>query len=226
MDYTALFIQLLDLKRYSYFQNPSPSRPVLSNQWWCFYPYLVWPLVALSPWFYTRPNPSIPFTNELHTVNSLFNSSTTGWDTLKVSSFFDSASSKAILPLKVVPTTSPDKLLWLHNNKGIYTVKSGYHHITNYTTWSSQNLSQTEWNQLWNLNIHNRWNYSSGSLLGTSYLQLRRSLPSALSRPLKLFPTPAKSAKKSKLRISVICFWSVDWQNLSGYTAPGPSTQL
>lgn len=60
-------------------------------------------------------------------VNEVINSSCKQWDERKLRSLVSEADCDAILSLPVSVEDKDDILLWHHDSKSCYTVKSGYH---------------------------------------------------------------------------------------------------
>uniref|UniRef100_A0A2N9ISW0 Reverse transcriptase zinc-binding domain-containing protein n=1 Tax=Fagus sylvatica TaxID=28930 RepID=A0A2N9ISW0_FAGSY len=119
------------------------------------------------PWLpHYSPVPKDQFSNpEPIKVASLINPSTRTWNLALLEDLFDTTSIEAILKIILPTTPKKDKLVWIHNHKGNFTVKSAINAKFNY----DEEPDEVNWKGLWKLKLHDRykmliWRIASGSL--------------------------------------------------------------
>jgi hypothetical protein len=73
------------------------------------------------------------------------------WDKEKVESLFTAHTAKSILNVPLFSMIEEDKLVWVDNTHGDYSVKSGYNLMLNFSG-RVQNLDcHGDWNSLWKI---------------------------------------------------------------------------
>jgi len=88
-------------------------------------------------------------------VAELIEQETSKWNVQRVGLMFDDKIVKEILATPIRRPDSKDKLVWMHNNSGIYSVKSGYLTIrdnptsTNPIATSSHHINPDLWKHIW-----------------------------------------------------------------------------
>jgi hypothetical protein len=119
------------------------------------------------PWLpHYSPVPKDQFSNpEPIKVASLINPSTRTWNLALLEDLFDTTSIEAILKIILPTTPKKDKLVWILNHKGNFTVKSAINAKFNY----DEEPNEVNWKGLWKLKLHDRykmliWRIASGSL--------------------------------------------------------------
>uniref|UniRef100_A0A2N9GE95 Reverse transcriptase domain-containing protein n=1 Tax=Fagus sylvatica TaxID=28930 RepID=A0A2N9GE95_FAGSY len=75
------------------------------------------------------------------------------WDLAKLKDTFDKASICAIVKISLSMRNKLDKLMWVANNHGNFTVKSAYFLQQGVMT----SIERSMWKKLWNLKIHERY---------------------------------------------------------------------
>ncbi|KAI8031604.1 hypothetical protein LOK49_LG01G00240 [Camellia lanceoleosa] len=101
---------------------------------------------GLALWWMDRPSGV-----SVQKVHEVIDSSRLIWDESKLRSLVSGADCEAILSILVSVTDKDDTLLWHHDSKGRYTVKSGYHEAVNQAQLassvpsSSNSWSDKEW---------------------------------------------------------------------------------
>ena len=99
-------------------------------------------------------------------VKSLFNPTTKEWNHNELQQLFDKDSIEGIIRITIPASPTPDKLIWVKDPKGKFTVKSAYHASQLPT---SNGTIENIWQDLWKLKIHNRtkmllWRIGSSAL--------------------------------------------------------------
>ena len=86
-------------------------------------------------------------------VSSLINLNTKSWKTDQLIELFDEESIFAIQKITIPIRSRPDKLIWVNDPKGAFTVKSAYKtNQASTTAIPRENI----WTKLWNLKVHDR----------------------------------------------------------------------
>jgi ribonuclease HI len=91
---------------------------------------------------------SIPKYFELY-VNDLLLQGTKSWDTNKVLSLFPETMAAAILNTPLLEEVKEDRLVWIFENHGNYSVKSGYRNYIKSTTAGDNTRVEGAWSSLW-----------------------------------------------------------------------------
>ncbi|XP_023912636.1 uncharacterized protein LOC112024225 [Quercus suber] len=73
------------------------------------------------------------------------------WKSSLIHELFDPSSAQAILSMPVLVTPTPDKLIWIPESKGCFSVKSAYHTIR--TLSNPPHPTDTDWKKLWKLKM-------------------------------------------------------------------------
>lgn len=90
--------------------------------------------------------------SEIIRVSNLFNSDRNGWDIDYLKELFTQEEVERILKIPISNSQQEDRWMWLEDNKGQYTVKSGYRLLSrSFPQFSSGN--GFNWLKLWNLAI-------------------------------------------------------------------------
>lgn len=85
-------------------------------------------------------------------VSQLINQELHVWKTNLVLELFEPKSAHEILSIQLPIRSKPDRLIWVPNPKGKFSVKSAYY----VTTARSPNSLDVPWNKLWNLRAPER----------------------------------------------------------------------
>ena len=115
--------------------------------------------VWIDPWvpwiqgFIPTPKEGV-LTQPSFKVSQLFDPDLHSWKTNLIRELFDPSSAQAILSLPIPFRPSQDKLLWVPNSKGCFTVKSAYQ--TAHDLSSPQPPSENHWKLIWRLNLPER----------------------------------------------------------------------
>jgi hypothetical protein len=112
-------------------------------------------------------------------VNDLMVSNMKVWDKSKIESIFPIHVARCILKILLFGTLENDKLVWVDNANGIYSVKSGYKVMMNITGLSHAVNQQEEWKDLWNIRAPPKaknllWRINKGCLPTRLRLQDKR----------------------------------------------------
>jgi hypothetical protein len=91
---------------------------------------------------------SIPKYFELY-VNDLLLQGTKSWDTNKVLSLFPETVAAAILNTPLFEEVKEDRMVWIHENHGNYSVKSGYMNYIKSKTVTDNTRVKGAWSSLW-----------------------------------------------------------------------------
>ena len=114
--------------------------------------------IWMDPWvpwiegFKPKPKDKSVLQNPM-AVENLINPNSKTWNQELLHQIFDQASIVAINELSISVSPSPDKLIWILNPKGQFTVKSAYQ--ANMETSSSTNGGEI-WKNLWKLKLYKR----------------------------------------------------------------------
>ncbi|KAI8024826.1 hypothetical protein LOK49_LG02G00251 [Camellia lanceoleosa] len=145
-------------------------------------------------------------------VHEVIDSSRKFWDESKLRNLVSGADCEAILSILVSVTNKNDTLLWHHDSKGCYMVKSGYHEAMNQAHLASSLLSSSicwserVWLLVWNLHLppklkHFLWKIYHNALATRQNLFSRQCAVSARC-PVCL------SSSKSLEHLLFECDWS------------------
>ena len=85
-------------------------------------------------------------------VAELINPHTRSWINSKLTELFDDDSISAIKKIVIPATPTPDKLVWILDSKGNFTVKSAF----NINNVQGNEENEDIWKKLWKLSIHDR----------------------------------------------------------------------
>jgi hypothetical protein len=91
------------------------------------------------------------------------------WDKCRIESIFSLSIAKRIFEIPLFDTVEDDKLVWVGNTNGHYSVKSGYKTFLNVTGKVHEANHHESWHDLWNINAppkakHLLWRISKGCL--------------------------------------------------------------
>ena len=108
---------------------------------------------SLASRFYPKPK-SLALPNLPSQVSSLINHDLHCWKPHIINEVFETQSAQAILSIPIPITSRADKLCWILESKGAFTVKSAYKaSLTHVPTFST---SPVEWKKIWKLNAPQR----------------------------------------------------------------------
>jgi hypothetical protein len=110
------------------------------------------PWVPWIPGFLPKPKDLLVPPNEM-LVSSLINQENTSWNVSLLQEYFDEDSVNAICQIHLPLRPSPNKLCWIADPKGVFSVKSAYK-LNLCHTWPSN--PDTCWKALWKCKIHER----------------------------------------------------------------------
>jgi ribonuclease HI len=110
------------------------------------------------------------------------------WDKGKVESIFPSHIAQRILEIPLLSTVQDDTIVWVDNNNGCYSVKSGYKVMLHVTGSVNGIMQQENWNCIWNIRAppkakHLLWRICKGCLPTRIRLQDKR-VPCPLLCPI------------------------------------------
>jgi ribonuclease HI len=134
------------------------------------------------------PSPHVQGVHNLF-VNDLMVPNMRVWDKGKIESIFPMHIACCILKIPLFGTLDDDKLVWVDNSNGLYSVKSGYKIMLNITGLVHDQVNQQEgWKDLWNIRTPPKaknllWRISRGCLPTRLRLQDKR-VNCPLSSPL------------------------------------------
>jgi hypothetical protein len=108
-----------------------------------------------EPWLRGKDETWVPSPQEQGvyniTVHDLMRPNEKMWDKEKVESLFTAHIAKSILNVPLFSMIEEDKLVWVDNTHGDYSVKSGYNLMLNFSG-RVQNLDcHGDWNSLWKI---------------------------------------------------------------------------
>jgi ribonuclease HI len=114
------------------------------------------------------PSPQIQGVHNL-CVNDLMVPNVKAWDKCRIESIFSLSIAKRIFEIPLFDTVEDDKLVWVGNTNGNYSVKSGYKTFLNVTGKVHEANHHESWHDLWNINAppkakHLLWRISKGCL--------------------------------------------------------------
>ncbi|KAK9992542.1 hypothetical protein SO802_027527 [Lithocarpus litseifolius] len=128
--------------------------------------------VWLDPWvpwlqnFIPKPQQEV-YADCPMMVSMLIDNATNHWKVGLINEIFEPASAQAILALPIPQRRRPDKLIWIPDAKGVFSVKSVYraNHNFNITT----PLNEAQWKGLWKIKTTKRiriflWRMATNSL--------------------------------------------------------------
>jgi hypothetical protein len=122
------------------------------------------------------------------TLHDLMHSNEKSWDKEKIESLFDTHVAKRILDIPLFGIINEDKLIWVDNMYGDYSVRSGYNLWMNLSGKSQYSACHEDWSSLWNIHVppkdkHLLWRICRGCLPTRCRLQ-ERCVPCPSSCPL------------------------------------------
>ena len=123
------------------------------------------PWVPWLPNFTPSPKDSSTAPRPL-VVACLINQATRSWNTGMLEALFNADSVEAILNIPIPSFPKPDRLVWIADPKGLFSVKST---LKTHQIPAAVEPSNTPWNCFWKLKIHDRlkiflWRLGSDSL--------------------------------------------------------------
>ena len=126
------------------------------------------------------------------------------WKASIINNLFNSTSAKAILSISIPSRHTPDKLIWVLDSKGLFSVKSA-HQVLNPPT-EALSRSTVNWKKLWNLKAPERtkmflWRLSVNALPTRANIAKQLDMPkvnclfytSSIETPMHLFLTCPKA---------------------------------
>jgi hypothetical protein len=121
-------------------------------------------------------------------VNELMVPNVKLWDKCRIESIFPTHIAKRIFGIPLFDTLEDDKLAWVDNTNGVYSVKSGYKVMLNITGKLHEVSLHESWHSLWNISAppkakHLLWRICQGCLPTRMRLQEKR-VPCPLLCPL------------------------------------------
>jgi hypothetical protein len=121
-------------------------------------------------------------------VNELMVPNVKLWDKCRIESIFPTHIAKRIFEIPLFDTLEDDKLVWVDNTNGVYSVKSGYKVMLNITGKLHEVSLHESWHSLWNISAppkakHLLWRICQGCLPTRMRLQEKR-VPCPLLCPL------------------------------------------
>ncbi|KAL7193561.1 hypothetical protein ACSBR2_025213 [Camellia fascicularis] len=127
----------------------------------------------------------------VQTVNEVIDPARQTWDEAQLRTLVSNTDCDAILSISIAMKEGNDTLVWHHDSKGCYTVKSGYQeavkqaHIQSNLPGSSTDWSAKEWKFAWSLNLppklkHFIWRIYHNALATKQNLWRRRCAHSAV----------------------------------------------
>ncbi|KAL0006983.1 hypothetical protein SO802_008485 [Lithocarpus litseifolius] len=113
-------------------------------------------------------------------VSHLIDQDHRSWKTSIVMDIFSSISAKAILSIPIPSRPSPDKLMWILDSKGLFSVRSAYKELLPST--SSQASAEVNWLKLWKIRGPGRikmflWRVAANLLPTKENLMSRLDIP-------------------------------------------------
>ncbi|KAL0007666.1 hypothetical protein SO802_009168 [Lithocarpus litseifolius] len=124
-----------------------------------------------DPWVPTlqgfKPTPKDEHHNQIPlTVSQLFNASSYCWNSRLILEMFDTASARAILSLPLPRIPKQDKLIWIPDAKGQFSIKSAYRTVVEHGSCPNQPVA---WMKLWKARLPERiklllWRIGAGCL--------------------------------------------------------------
>ena len=123
-----------------------------------------------DPWVPWLPNflplPKDDSMNEAFVVACLINQSSRAWNVARLNELFDDISMEAIIKITLPSSPRPNKLIWILDPKGKFSVKSAFQCSLPSL---GEELSTPLWKSLWMLKLHDRlkmliWRIGSGTL--------------------------------------------------------------
>ncbi|CAJ2662610.1 unnamed protein product [Trifolium pratense] len=122
------------------------------------------------------------------TVNNLMLPNIKRWDKEKVETLFTDEVAKSILDIPLFDTVEEDKLIWIDNIHGQYSVKSGYNLMMNNTGKLHNTVQPENWKHIWKIHAppkakHLLWRICKQCLPTRVHLHERR-VPCTLLCPL------------------------------------------
>jgi hypothetical protein len=95
-------------------------------------------------------------TNGLHYVKDLINRQESSWKSDIISSQFLSIDQESIYQIPIINTNIKDSVMWMHEQNGNYSVKSGYKAIREWQNQNSpvpstSNSAASVWKKIWTL---------------------------------------------------------------------------
>jgi ribonuclease HI len=124
-----------------------------------------------------------PYIQDVHNlrVSDLMVPNMKVWDRGKIESIFPMHVVKRILEIPLFDTVEHDKLVWMDNTNGLYSVKSGYRVMLNVTGGVHENSQQEDWKHLWSIHAPPKaknllWRITKGCLPTRMRLQEKRVL--------------------------------------------------
>jgi ribonuclease HI len=124
------------------------------------------------------PSPQIQGVHNL-CVNDLMIPNVKVWDKCRIESLFPMNIASRIFEIPLFNTLEDDKLVWVDNPNGVYSVKSGYKILLNVTGKLHESSHHESWHNLWNISAppkakHLLWRISQGCLPTRLRLQEKR----------------------------------------------------
>jgi hypothetical protein len=96
------------------------------------------------------PSPQGQGAHNLH-VNDLMIPNVKVWDKCRIDSIFPMHIATRIFEIPLFDSLEDDKLVWVDNSNGIYSVKSGYKIMLNVTGKLNEVPQHESWQNLWNI---------------------------------------------------------------------------
>lgn len=147
--------------------------------------------VATDPWITGKDGFMVDAGSNIDSdmkVANLFDQNSAGWDRVKVEELFSERDAEAILRIRIPRVSTDDRVSWVHNKNGQYSVKSGYRMWQEINTQQLPHADSSGWRKIWKMQIPTKvkyflWRFCRNNIPVRATLQ-RRHITVPLTCPM------------------------------------------